>query len=329
MTSERPTKPRAFVIEPQAQDRGRHITITDEPDAFATADAAPQATEPVRRGLSWAGILASALGSLALLAIGLWVDHTVRDLMQTYPALGVFGIGLAALAAIAFAVVIGREAWGVLRQRRIARLAEAARQALATGDDRAAVAIAAAIVSLYSGRPDMASARAEIARETETIIDADDRLALVERAALAPLDARARYAVANAARQVSLVTAVSPRAVIDVGFTLFAAARLVRQVASIYGGRPGFLGAMRLARSILTQLLVTGGMATGDSLIGQAMGHGLAARLSAKAGEGVLNGLLTARIGLAAIHVCRPLPFVRQEPPGLSDVAGQLFARGE
>jgi putative membrane protein len=39
----------------------------------------------------------------------------------------------------------------------------------------------------------------------------------------------------------------------------------------------------------------------------------------------VLNGLMTARFGLAAIAVCRPLPFLREEPPRLGDVAGELL----
>ncbi|MDP3319515.1 MAG: TIGR01620 family protein, partial [Bosea sp. (in: a-proteobacteria)] len=35
---------------------------------------------------------------------------------------------------------------------------------------------------------------------------------------------------------------------------------------------------------------------------------------------------LTARIGLAALAVCRPLPFVEAAPPSLGDVAGDLTA---
>jgi putative membrane protein len=61
----------------------------------------------------------------------------------------------------------------------------------------------------------------------------------------------------------------------------------------------------------------------------QVLGLGLAARVSAKLGEGVMNGLMTARFGLAALAVCRPLPFVRIEPPRLTDVAGELLRSGE
>jgi putative membrane protein len=59
-------------------------------------------------------------------------------------------------------------------------------------------------------------------------------------------------------------------------------------------------------------------------LIQQILGHGIAARLSARLGEGVINGLLTARVGIAAVEVCRPLPFVAGTPPRLADVMAML-----
>jgi putative membrane protein len=163
----------------------------------------------------------------------------------------------------------------------------------------------------------------------EEIIDADDRLAIAERELLAPLDAQAKRAIAGAAKQVSLVTAVSPRAIVDVAFVIFAAVRLLRTLARIYGGRPGFFGFLRLAKAAFNHLAVTGGVAVGDSLMQQVLGLGLAARISAKLGEGVLNGLMTARFGLAALSVCRPLPFIREDPPKIGDVAGELISRAE
>jgi len=71
-------------------------------------------------------------------------------------------------------------------------------------------------------------------------------------------------------------------------------------------------------------LAVTGSVAIGDGLIQQALGHGLASRLSAKLGEGVLNGFLTARLGLAALDVIRPLPFAALPRPALSDLIKDL-----
>jgi putative membrane protein len=110
---------------------------------------------------------------------------------------------------------------------------------------------------------------------------------------------------------------------------VYAAAKLLRRVARIYGARPGFFGALRLARAAVNHLAVTGGVAIGDSIVQQVLGLGLAARVSAKLGEGVLNGLMTARFGLAALEVCRPLPFIKEEPPRIGDVAGELLSRAD
>ncbi|RUY11697.1 DUF697 domain-containing protein, partial [Mesorhizobium sp. M7A.F.Ca.US.005.03.2.1] len=54
------------------------------------------------------------------------------------------------------------------------------------------------------------------------------------------------------------------------------------------------------------------------------VGHGLAARLSAKLGEGVVNGMMTARIGIAAMETARPLPFSAAKRPGLGDFLSAL-----
>jgi hypothetical protein len=128
---------------------------------------------------------------------------------------------------------------------------------------------------------------------------------------------------------VSVVTAVSPRAAVDMFFVLVTALGLMRRLALLYGGRPGTLTLLKLMRQAVSHLALTGGMAASDSLIQQVIGHGLAAKLSARLGEGVLNGLLTARLGLAAIAATRPLPFKALRQPALNDLAGALLRGAE
>lgn len=320
--------PRAYRLDDPAVTGGS-VTVTEEPfDAIEAADGVVVPMAQTRRA-PWAGILVSALSGLFLLGLGLGLESLIVSLYAITPWLGWLALGLAALAALAFFALIGREVIGVYRERKIERMREAAVDALSVKDHKAAKAIVSDLIDLYAARPATSAARARLKGLTDEIIDADDRLAIAERELLSPLDAQARRAIAGAAKQVSLVTAVSPRAIVDVAFVIFAAVRLLRTLARIYGGRPGLFGFLRLARAAFNHLAVTGGVAVGDSLMQQVLGLGLAARISAKLGEGVLNGLMTARFGLAALSVCRPLPFIREEPPKIGDVAGELVSRAE
>jgi putative membrane protein len=330
-------KPRAFrldrpdivTVTPDEADPPRGaIVVTEEPmEAVQAADGTP--VPMGRRRAPWLGVLLSAVGSLIVLALGLAVERLVQDLFLVAPWLGWVALALAVIAIVAFLAILFREAAGIMRERRIEHLRQGAIDALAVRDHQAAKRLVADLVGLYGARRQMARARGRLADLAADIIDADDRLAIAERELLLPLDVEAKRVVASAAKQVSVVTAVSPRAIVDVAFVLFAAVRLLRRISRIYGGRPGFLGFLRLARAAFSHLAVTGGVAVGDSLVQQVLGLGLAARISAKLGEGVLNGLMTARFGLAAVAVCRPLPFVREEPPKLGDVAGELLSRPE
>ena len=81
---------------------------------------------------------------------------------------------------------------------------------------------------------------------------------------------------------------------------------------------------IRLFRNVITQLAVTGAVAAGDSLFQQVGGHGVAAKLSARLGEGVINGLMTARIGISAMDLCRPMPFSALKRPGIGDFMADI-----
>ena len=101
--------------------------------------------------------------------------------------------------------------------------------------------------------------------------------------------------------------------------------RLLRKLAALYGGRPGFFGLLRLAQLVLTHMVATGGVALTDDLLGQFLGQDLLRRLSRRLGEGAFNGALTARIGIAAIEVIRPLPFLVARRPRVREVLAEAL----
>jgi putative membrane protein len=329
-------RPRAFRIPPSGSEpttdgaappstASAQVRIVEEP--FEIVDAADGVAVPVapKARAPWLSLFLVALGGLVSLGVGLSVERLIADLFSAAPWLGAVALVLLAIAAVAFLALVARELSGIWRERQIERIRGKAMEAIAARDHSAAQAVVRDLTGLYAERSALAAGRARLATLGDAILDIDDRLGLAEHELVAPLDRQARNAIAAAAKQVSAVTALSPRAIVDVAFVIFAAVRLLRRIATIYGGRPGFLGFLRLARAAFAHLTVTGGMAVGESMIQQVLGLGIAARVSAKLGEGVLNGLMTARFGLAAMAVCRPLPFVREAPPRLSDVAGELL----
>ncbi len=278
------------------------------------------------RLLSWGGIFLSALSGFVLLALGNWFFGVIADLFARSRALGMAALALAGMAGLALLILILREIFGIVRQGRIAHLHIAFAAARAADDRDAARREVGALVALYARRPQLARIRADLLGLTKEIVDGRDLIDIAERDLVAPLDKEVRREIAQAAKRVSLVTAIAPRAMIDVLFVAGQALYLVRRIAEIYGGRPGFFGFLKLMRSVGAHLAITGGVAVGDSLLQQVLGHGIAAKLSARLGEGVLNGLLTTRVGLSAMAVCRPMPFATEPPPRVADVAPFLFA---
>jgi putative membrane protein len=314
---------------PSARERASAgtVRITVEPEPALPAVAEP---EPLRRRrFPWGKLFWSATGGLVVLAIGLGVAGLIQDLFSRNEGLGWLGVALAAFAALAFLMIALREAWGLWRLAGIEKLRERGAQTLISDDHAAGRAVAREMLALSRGTPRLARARARLEEHIDDIIDGADLVRLAERELMEPLDRDARRIVSDAAKRVSIVTAVSPRAVVDMLFVLATALTVVRRLAYLYGGRPGTLGLMRLMREVITHMALTGGMAAGDSLIQQVLGHGIAAKVSVRLGEGVLNGLLTARLGLAAIEVTRPLRFAALPPPTLTDVAGNLMRGGD
>ena len=341
-------RPRAFrlggIAEASAENPPGPMVIESLADPYeaeakaliAAQDAGEEAVEAaqkqgvVARSLwSWGGLFWAATGGLVSLGFGLWLTRLIDDLFTWSPAFGVVGLALAGAAGTALFVLGVKEIGGILRQRHIAELHIGLARAREKDAFKEARHLVGQLSSLYATRPETAHARGQLRALAHDIVDGRDMIDIAERTLIEPLDLDVRREIASAAKRVSMVTALAPRAIIDVVFVLAQAIRLIRRIAVIYGGRPGLLGFLKLLRSITAHIAITGGMAAGDSLIQQFVGHGIAARLSARLGEGVLNGLLTARVGLSAMAVCRPMPFGNGKAPKVADVAPFLFSKPE
>ena len=316
-----PTTPAAAPPVPEAE------AVPASPTGRAMQTLATLSARPERGLGRWVW---GTLGALLAFALSIAAWEFVTGLLAANPVLGWVATALVTAFLTACAAVIVRELSALARLGRIDDLRRAAEAATDLAQARA---VTDRLTRFYAGRPDTRWGREELAARKADVFDTDATLALAETTVLAPLDAAATREVEAAARQVALVTAVVPLALADVAAALTANLRMIRRIALIYGGRGGTLGSWRLARTVFAHLAATGAVAVGDDLIHSVAGGGVLAKLSRRFGEGMVNGALTARVGLAAMEVCRPLPFAHARPPRISALIGRaltgLFDRQE
>jgi len=315
-------KPAAFRVEEV------EVFVPPEPEPSAVPAERPDARvrelPNLERGLRWGSIFLGALGGLVSLIASLWLYDWVLELLARDDWIGWATVGLLGLVLFALLMIVLRETTGLLRLGRLGKIRHEADSAARQNDKALAIDVTSRLKRFYAGREDLAWGLQRLAEHEHDIMNAEELLRLDERTLIAPLDPVARSIVAASAKRVSVVTAVSPNAVVDMLFVGAQNLRMLRKLATLYGARPGTLSLIKLARMVVTHIVLTGGIALGDDVIQQVIGHGLTAKLSARLGEGLFNGALTTRIGIAAIDVCRPLPYVEQQRPRFRELVAEV-----
>jgi putative membrane protein len=294
-----------------------------QPDGQAMQIAARLAARRPSRLSRWFwGLLSALIGAIVSLAA--W--NYVADLMARNPYLGWAISGLFAAFVLVLLGIALRELAAINRLTRIDQIRHRASEALARNDLKAARAVVAQLETLYRHRDDTTWARQRLAERQPELLDAESLLGLTEVELLGPLDIAASREVETAARQVATVTALVPIALADVAAALTANLRMIRRIAEVYGGRSGLFGSWRLTRAVMTHLIATGAVAVGDDLLEPFLGGTIVGKISRRFGEGVVNGALTARVGVAAIEVCRPLPLHHKKRPSVRTIVKRALA---
>ncbi|MEW2912702.1 YcjF family protein [Leisingera sp. JC11] len=283
------------------------------PPAAMEQAARIAARRPSRLARWFWALLVAVVGAMA--SVAAW--DFAAGLIARVPVLGwAVSAGLAMLLLLALAMGL-RELAALSRLRRVDALRH---QAAEAADLASARAFTARLEGFYKGREDLTWHQARLAERQADIMDGDALLLLAEEELLVPLDALALREVEAAARQVATVTALVPMALADILTALVSSLRMIRRVAGIYGGRPGFFSSWRLTRAVLAHLAATGAVAAGDDLLEPVLGGSVLSKLSRRFGEGLVNGALSARVGIAAMEVCRPMPFSPQHRPSTRKV---------
>ncbi len=317
---------------PQAFNLEDHKVVEKNEPSFENEDIGDSDIEPVRGNLpkgarfGWFSVFLSAVGGLIVLSLVAWLTSFVSALFFRDDLIGYLSLGLLGIAAFSAFMLIVYELVALSRLRKLVHLRLEVETAIDEKDLKRSKKVASSVERLYKDREDLQWNFSRFRELKQDILDADELLILLEREVVADIDRNAKNAIASSARRVAAITTISPAPLLDVFIVAYMNLSLLRQIAALYGGRPGLYGSLRLGRMVITHLTLTGGVALTSDIVQQLMGQKLAAKISSKLGEGLFNGMMTARIGIAAMDVCRPVPYIKSTKPSLQVLARSMLS---
>lgn len=139
-------------------------------------------------------------------------------------------------------------------------------------------------------------------------------------------DQLARRLIQNYSRQAALMVAVSPLAMVDMLLVAWRSLSLIDKLALVYGVELGYWSRIRLFKLVLVNMALTGASELVIDTGIDALSMDLAGKLSTRVAQGVGVGLITGRLGLKAMDIMRPLPWMGKKP-SLNDIRRDLLRK--
>jgi len=130
---------------------------------------------------------------------------------------------------------------------------------------------------------------------------------------LKEIDQQAYHIVSQRSKETALMVMISQIALLDAILTLWRNTRMIQDIATLYGGRPGFLGTITLIGGVLQNLIYADVSEMVADSAAEILGGSMLSVMSAQVAQGLGSGVLTARIGIQTMQACRPLPFSEEE----------------
>jgi putative membrane protein len=267
------------------------------------------------------------LGSLGLLFILMLLVDAYHFIAQQYSSnvfLGTLFLGLTLVVSSTVLVLSWQTYRNIKTLRIVGKLQKEGQQLIETNGYGEAIHYVNRIANFYSLRPDI---KIRLEHFYQSISDTHhDReiCALFSDMVLKNIDQQAYRIVTQRAKETALMVMISPIAWLDTVLTLWRNIRMIRDVATLYGGRPGFLSSMSLIKAVLQNLVYANVSELVAESVAEILGGSMLSVMSAQATQGLGSGVMTAHVGLQAIKACRPLPFLDEETPRLRDIRKEI-----
>ncbi|EOA3786000.1 YcjF family protein [Vibrio vulnificus] len=140
-------------------------------------------------------------------------------------------------------------------------------------------------------------------------------------------DKQATKVISRFATESAALVAISPLAIADMLLVAWRNFKMIDSLSTIYGIELGYASRIRLLRLVLANMAVAGASELVIDAGMDLMSMDLAGKLSARAGQGVGVGILTARLGLKAMALLRPIPWQTETQVKLSAIRKEIVSK--
>ncbi|PTB87393.1 TIGR01620 family protein [Pseudidiomarina aestuarii] len=301
---------------PQVQYYEADDFVAPEPSpAVELTDTLPSRFVEQPRQRRWRGWLALGMGVIGLLLVVEAVLFILASWRESWLLGALWSLALSIVVIIAGGWLV-REWWLLRKLRKRWQQRDANQQRPETFRPEQLLP--------QLGHPDLYAHWAQFDRQG---LQQEEQLQLFEQQVLHKVDQQAERIISDHALQSALLVAVSPIALVDAGAMLWRNQRMVTAIAKCYGLEMGYWSRMRLWRQLFVNIVGIGVTEVAIDLSTSWLDASVASKLSARAGQGVAAGLLTARLGLQAQQLCRPLIFQYTQAPRLSVIRKHMMQR--
>ncbi len=140
-----------------------------------------------------------------------------------------------------------------------------------------------------------------------------------------PLDKEAQKVITKYSTQTAISTAISPVALIDAILIISRSYAMISEIATIYGYRPTLLGKIALIRKVFITLAFASVTDILSNHLHDFLGSSILSKLSYHSAQGIANGVLTARVGISTIKVCRVIPYSEKNQSFLLNLSKKIL----
>jgi len=145
---------------------------------------------------------------------------------------------------------------------------------------------------------------------------------LYSRIVLTKVDEKALNEVAKFSTEAVVLVALSPVAIIDMLVMLSRNLRMINKIAGLYGLKLGYWSRIKLIKQVFVNMAYAGASEIISDFGSDMLGAELLGKLSARFAQGLGAGMLTARLGIQTMQLCRPIPF--DEKPKLNHIRKKI-----